>query len=243
MDNDQGYSVEWVTGEGDDDSGQDQDLTDGGDIIEEEYLVGDEIIPSSEINTISNSLDQIAAENLIYMAQDGNVTIMGDLIEEQVEQAENADYNEHQYFECQVTEEVITEEVITDDWVQPQGEERVEVSVEQLGVDNHISEELDVPLPTDQDEYTTSRPYPCDFCSRRFRKKANLMNHMVAHKNDRPHICNLCGARYIRRVDLLNHLKVHAQVPEQDLEGGKSFITSSRLQKKIFQKFLSQLMI
>lgn len=73
-----------------------------------------------------------------------------------------------------------------------------------------------MPLPTDPDEYTTSRPYPCDFCSRRFRKKTNLMNHMVAHKNDRPHICNLCGARYIRRVDLLTHLKIHAQVPENE---------------------------
>lgn len=76
------------------------------------------------------------------------------------------------------------------------------------------SEEVMVPLPTD--EYTTSRPYPCDFCSRRFRKKANLMNHMIAHKNDRPHICNLCGARYIRKSDLLGHLKVHAQMPDSE---------------------------
>lgn len=86
---------------------------------DEEYLVGEEIIPSEEIITISNSLDQIAAENLIYMAQDGSVAVMGDLIEEQVEQVDNADYNEQQYFECQVTEEVIT-----DDWVQQQGEDR-----------------------------------------------------------------------------------------------------------------------
>lgn len=56
-------------------------------------------------------------------------------------------------------------------------------------------EDGDVPLPTDQDEYTAARPYPCDFCSRRFRKKANLMNHMVAHQTDRPHGCNLCGVR------------------------------------------------
>lgn len=85
----------------------------------------------------------------------------------------------------------------------------VEVPVDQLSADSQNDE---IPLPTD--EYTTSRPYPCDFCSRRFRKKANLMNHMVAHKNDRPHICNLCGARYIRKVDLLDHLKIHAQMPE-----------------------------
>lgn len=93
---------------------------------------------------------------------------------------------------------------------------RVEIPVDQIGHTSQIDQDIDVPLPTDPDEYTTSRPYPCDFCSRRFRKKTNLMNHMVAHKNDRPHFCNLCGARYIRRVDLLNHLKVHAQVPESE---------------------------
>lgn len=93
---------------------------------------------------------------------------------------------------------------------------RVEIPVDQIGHTNQIDQDLDVPLPTDPDEYTTSRPYPCDFCSRRFRKKTNLMNHMVAHKNDRPHICNLCGARYIRRHDLLTHLKIHAQVPESE---------------------------
>lgn len=91
----------------------------------------------------------------------------------------------------------------------------VEVPVDQLVSDSQ-NEEVMVPLPTD--EYTTSRPYPCDFCSRRFRKKANLMNHMMAHKNDRPHICNLCGARYIRKLDLLNHLKVHAQMPDTGSE-------------------------
>lgn len=58
------------------------------------------------------------------------------------------------------------------------------------------------------------RPWPCDFCSRRFRKKAALMNHMVAHQNDRPHACNLCGVRYVRKCDLMNHLKVHAFVPD-----------------------------
>lgn len=70
-----------------------------------------------------------------------------------------------------------------------------------------------------QDEYTAMRPYPCDFCSRRFRKKSNLMNHMVAHQNDRPFGCNLCGARYVRRCDLLNHLKVHAFVPDDQEDG------------------------
>lgn len=64
----------------------------------------------------------------------------------------------------------------------------------------------------------SSRPYPCDFCSRRFRKEINLLTHMVAHKNDRPHTCKLCGARYIHKVDLLDHLKGHAQMPDNDMD-------------------------
>lgn len=72
---------------------------------------------------------------------------------------------------------------------------------------------MEIPLPINQDSNTNIRPYPCDFCSRRFRKKANLMNHMVAHQTDRPHSCNLCGARYVRKCDLNNHLKIHAYAP------------------------------
>lgn len=115
------FAQDWITESDTDEANEEMFEEVDDDIIEEEYLVGEEIIPTTGINTIANSLDQIAAENLIYMAQDGNVEVMGDLIEEQVEQADNADYNEHQYFDCQE----VTEEVITDDWVQQQGEERL----------------------------------------------------------------------------------------------------------------------
>uniref|UniRef100_A0A182IMH6 C2H2-type domain-containing protein n=1 Tax=Anopheles atroparvus TaxID=41427 RepID=A0A182IMH6_ANOAO len=112
----------------------------------------------------------------------------------------------HYAEECEVMEEVIT-----DDWVQSQGEECVQVTVDQLGastIPGTVEDDISVPL--DQDEYTLSRPFPCDFCSRRFRKKASLQNHLVAHSNDRPHVCNLCGAQYGRRIDLTNHFKQHA---------------------------------
>lgn len=74
-------------------------------------------------------------------------------------------------------------------------------------------DDMEIPLPIDQDSYQNARPYPCDFCSKRFRKKANLMNHIVAHQTDRPYGCNLCGSRYVRKCDLNNHLKVHAYAP------------------------------
>lgn len=114
----------------------------------------------------------------------------------------------------------MAEEVVAEQWEESCPEEIVVGSEEAVGLSGEqaSTEDLEIPLPTDQDEYTAARPYPCDFCSRRFRKKANLMNHMVAHQTDRPHGCNLCGVRYIRKCDLMNHLKVHAFIPDQ--QGG-----------------------
>lgn len=117
-----------------------------------------------------------APENIIYISE-GNVLVM-----------ESGDEPVQDQF-MQVAEEIVTEE-----WAEGCPEEIVVGSEEAVGgTEEQTNEDFDIPLPTDQDEYTTSRPYPCDFCSRRFRKKANLMNHMVAHQTDRPHGCNLCG--------------------------------------------------
>ncbi|XP_044734485.1 zinc finger protein 616 [Chrysoperla carnea] len=152
---------------------------------------------------------------ILYMQEDGendeNVVYMhsDEVLVDQTE--EIAITEDGGYIECQVAEEVIT-----DDWANPQNDDRVEIVGEFTESRVDGTDDIEIPLPTDQDEYTTSRPYPCDFCSRRFRKKANLMNHMVAHQTDRPHGCNLCGARYIRKCDLMNHLKIHAYVPEPE---------------------------
>lgn len=37
-----------------------------------------------------------------------------------------------------------------------------------LNVDTSHDDDVMVPLPEDQDEYSRLHPYPCDFCSRRF---------------------------------------------------------------------------
>lgn len=154
-------------------------------------------------------------QNLYHLNDDGIMSNsarigvgMSHLIEQRVQEAENKIIGDQDVQE-EFTAEVITEE----DWIQSQGEEIVPVAMEQIVTSGDYQEDEAadaVPLQTDQDEYTTSRPYPCDFCSRRFRKKANLINHMVAHQNIRPHMCNLCGSRYVRKCDLINHLKIHA---------------------------------
>jgi len=108
----------------------------------------------------------------------------------------------------------------------------VEIPEAKVTHDNLLEyDDIEIPLPIDQDSYTNSRPYPCDYCNRRFRKKANLMNHMLIHQTDRPHGCNLCGMRYMRKCDLNNHLKIHAYAPssqdglDDDLNDEDSLMT------------------
>ncbi|XP_011182607.2 uncharacterized protein Znf569_1 [Zeugodacus cucurbitae] len=178
-------------------------------------------------------IDQIAAENLIFMARDGQMVTEiidataadnGTVVvatSDEIDCSEVLQHAGNGFMDSFVdtTPQMVTEEVITDDWVQHQGEERVEIPADQIICSgSQVLLDMEVPLPTVQDEYTALRPYPCDFCSRRFRKKTSLMNHIVAHQNDRPHLCKLCGSRFFRRSDLINHLKAHADAPDPELE-------------------------
>uniref|UniRef100_A0A182Q038 C2H2-type domain-containing protein n=1 Tax=Anopheles farauti TaxID=69004 RepID=A0A182Q038_9DIPT len=172
--------------------------------------------PAVDEGVLSNHL-AMDGDGGNYLMQNGGQTMDHQREEEEPEpdlQPAATTYAE----ECEVTEEIIT-----DDWVQSQDEECVQVTVDQLGASAIVVED-DIAVPLDQDQYTLSRPYPCDFCSRRFRKKATLQNHLMAHSNDRPHVCKLCGAQYGRRCDLINHFRQHAYaVAEQDelaLRGG-----------------------
>ncbi|CRL00943.1 CLUMA_CG014385, isoform A [Clunio marinus] len=188
----------------------------------EEVNMLEETSETDEAYYIDEGMISVPQENLIYLDDsivNGTSRIgvgMSHLIEQRVEEAENKIIGDQDDQEYTAT----VEEVITEEWPL-EGEDMVQVAMEQVVTsDNFQEDDIEtVPLHTDQDEYTTSRPYPCDFCSRRFRKKANLMNHMVAHQNVRPHMCNLCGSRYVRKCDLINHLKIHAYNIEDESSG------------------------
>lgn len=171
---------------------------------ETSYFIDEEIIPApAQVN-----LSYFNDDKLVNKSSQIGVG-RSHLIEQRVEEAESkiiGDRDAHEDYQA-----MVVEEVIAGGW--PMEGEEVQVAMEQVvSSDNHYNEDDSeiVPLNIDQDEYTTSRPYPCDFCSRRFRKKANLMNHIISHQNERPHVCNLCGSRYVRKCDLINHLKIHA---------------------------------
>ncbi|XP_066146122.1 zinc finger protein 16 [Euwallacea fornicatus] len=204
----------------------------------EEVIMENEIIPSESEEFVEEiqTEEQYAQEVVEYVEEVGDVTdelVEGNShqegedisLEEQEQQDEGLMYlsdgnmlvmqdeNHPAFGQDQIME--VTEEIIADHWAEGCPEEIIVGSEEAVG-SSHVTAEEDIPLPTDQDEYTAARPYPCDFCSRRFRKKVNLMNHMVAHQTDRPHGCNLCGVRYMRKSDLMNHLKSHAFIPDSE---------------------------
>ncbi|KAH8267327.1 hypothetical protein KR018_010945 [Drosophila ironensis] len=173
-----------------------------------------EVLESGEAGHEEEDLDHMAAENLIFMARDGQ---LGEIIAASeacgtggavLVTADGTTVAYADSFDDDA--QVVTEEIITDDWVQHQGAERVEIAAEQIAGISSSQELLDM----EQDEYTALRPYPCDFCSRRFRKKASLNNHMLAHQNDRPHLCKLCGGRFTRRCELISHFKAHAEAQD-----------------------------
>lgn len=190
MDEDEPYQIEWIQGSGDEVECLEEDIIqevhedddmDPGTLNEDDII--EEVDDDEYLAAMSeHHLDGGTGENLVYMESGQNI------IEEHVQEAEIDEYTEQQHFDGQVCEEVVIDESGV-----PEGKMEILIDSNGAVVDGQVDEDI-VPLPP-QDEYTTSRPYPCDFCSRRFRKKANLMNHMVAHQTDRPHVCNLCGAR------------------------------------------------
>lgn len=233
----------------------DNDMEELNDMIEEqvegyeEVNMLEETSETDEAYYIEEGIIPVPQENLIYLTDDNIVNGtsrfgvgMSHLIEQRVEEAENKIIGDQ---DAQEEYTATVEEVITDDWPL-EGEDMVQVAMEQVVTSDNFQEDdtETVPLHTDQDEYTTSRPYPCDFCSRRFRKKANLMNHMVAHQNIRPHMCNLCGSRYVRKCDLINHLKIHAYNIEEESSMVASSSTGDKKKPPKFDDldFLSKLL-
>ncbi|KAK0174371.1 hypothetical protein PV327_010148 [Microctonus hyperodae] len=166
----------------------------------EEVSIGETTVPRLESNSSTRNLPPHA--EILMVPQSNDMESIYIVPQDQG----------HDYLNIQVTEEVIT-----DNWDRSGPDDGVEIPETKVSHDNLLEyDDMEIPLPIDQDSYTNTRPYPCDFCSQRFRKKANLMNHMVAHQTDRQHSCNLCGARYIHKCDLNNHLKIHAYPPSRD---------------------------
>ncbi|XP_014212477.1 zinc finger protein with KRAB and SCAN domains 7 [Copidosoma floridanum] len=116
----------------------------------------------------------------------------------------------HDYLNIEVTEEVIAES-----WARSGPEDGMEVPDVKVPHDSLLEyDDMEIPIPLCEQDI---RPYPCDFCNKRFKKKASLMSHMMTHSTERPKDCNLCGASFSKRTELANHLKIHAYAPSESM--------------------------
>ncbi|XP_045474845.1 zinc finger and SCAN domain-containing protein 2-like [Harmonia axyridis] len=110
--------------------------------------------------------------------------------------------NENEYLVLPMEDQVI-EETVIEQWI---GDSTQEI------VSNELTtvEDNQYQVPLQQDEYITLRPYPCDFCNKRFRSKTNLTNHLSSHQNTHDYYeCNECGLGFININELLGHKKIH----------------------------------
>ncbi|XP_025045989.2 uncharacterized protein LOC112547605 isoform X2 [Pelodiscus sinensis] len=55
------------------------------------------------------------------------------------------------------------------------------------------------------------RPYPCSRCTRRFRRRSHLTDHLRIHTGEKPFLCKACGKRFGRRSTLTKHQQIHAR--------------------------------
>ncbi|XP_063599249.1 zinc finger protein 808-like [Penaeus indicus] len=76
-------------------------------------------------------------------------------------------------------------------------------------VDNadHAGSAKEVKEP--QDEEHNARPFECQTCTCRFKKRHHLQNHMSIHTNEKPFKCRQCSRTFSRKTSLNRHLKNH----------------------------------
>ncbi|CDG49610.1 C2H2-type zinc finger protein [Cardinium endosymbiont of Bemisia tabaci] len=64
-------------------------------------------------------------------------------------------------------------------------------------------------LITHASVYTIEKPYTCQICEKKFRRKATLQMHQRTCEGEGAHECDRCKKRFKRRGDLTKHERIH----------------------------------
>ncbi len=66
--------------------------------------------------------------------------------------------------------------------------------------------------------------FKCTICSKNFKKKEYLRDHLNIHAGRRCYACNYCGQSFIHRASMARHrLKCHLSPQNQPMSGGDPF--------------------
>lgn len=49
------------------------------------------------------------------------------------------------------------------------------------------------------------RPFECTYCSKRFKSKNNLRQHVRLHTGERPYVCEICNESFVQMSSLQHH--------------------------------------
>ena len=74
--------------------------------------------------------------------------------------------------------------------------------------------------------------YRCKICTRPFKQKWNLQEHVLTHTGEKPHKCPTCGQAFRQKVHLRKHIFTHQEEhcrPHLCAVCGKRFITITEL--------------
>ncbi|VDK49981.1 unnamed protein product [Cylicostephanus goldi] len=57
--------------------------------------------------------------------------------------------------------------------------------------------------------HSDTRPYPCEYCGKRFHQKSDMKKHTYIHTGEKPHKCTVCGKAFSQSSNLITHTRKH----------------------------------